>query len=214
MRISPGAGIRILPAASTGQADPVGLDKPRVCHCDEESLLNPTEWLGPVEAAGVYSHAKSEATSDKRTCTPMKKTALLIVSASLLLGLAHAPAQNPPAPPHDAKAPTAKHVRNVGVEEFDKLRAQTNAVVLDVRTKREFDAGHIPGAANLDINAPDFQAKAAKLDKSKTYLVHCAAGGRSARACNAMDKLSFTNLVNLAPGFNAWKKAGKPITTK
>jgi rhodanese-related sulfurtransferase len=80
--------------------------------------------------------------------------------------------------------------------------------------RRGFEAGHIPGAVNLDINGPDFQERAAKLDKSKTYLVHCAAGGRSARACNAMDKLSFTNLVNLEPGFNAWKKAGKPVEQK
>lgn len=144
----------------------------------------------------------------------MKQTALLIVSASLLFGVAQAPAQNPQPAPHSPKPPTAKAVRNVGVEEFDKLRAHTNAVVLDVRTKREFEAGHIPGAVNLDINGPDFQEKVAKLDKSKTYLVHCAAGGRSARACNAMDKLSLTNLVNLEPGFNAWKKAGKPVEQK
>jgi len=120
-------------------------------------------------------------------------------------------AQDSQPPPHGPKPPTAKTVRNVGVEEFDKLRANTNNVVLDVRSKKEFEAGHIPGAVSLDINAPDFQEKAGKLDKGKTYLVHCAAGVRSAKACNALDKLSFTNLVNLDPGFNAWKKAGKPV---
>jgi hypothetical protein len=66
----------------------------------------------------------------------MKQTALLIVSASLLFGVAQAPGQNPQPAPHSPKPPTAKVVRNVGVEEFDKLRAHTNAVVLDVRTKR------------------------------------------------------------------------------
>ncbi len=32
-------------------------------------------------------------------------------------------------------------------------------VILDVRTPEEFQAGHIPGAVNLDVNASDFQTK-------------------------------------------------------
>jgi len=117
----------------------------------------------------------------------------------------------------DSKAkivPGTKSAKNVGVEEFDKLRADKNAVVLDVRTEKEFKGGHIPGAVNLDFNAPDFQKKVAELDKSKTYLVHCAGGVRSAKACNIMDKVAFNNVINLEPGFKAWEKAGKPVEKK
>ena len=53
--------------------------------------------------------------------------------------------------------------KNAGVDQFDKLRQQTNAVVLDVRTPKEFAAGHIPGAVNIDWNAADFASKAAAL---------------------------------------------------
>ena len=113
--------------------------------------------------------------------------------------------------PHLPAAEAKPSVKNVGVEEFDKLRAEKNAVVLDVRTETEFKAGHIPGAINLDFQSADFQKKVAELDKSKTYLVHCAGGVRSAKACTAMDKIAFTNLVNLEPGFRAWEKAGKPV---
>jgi rhodanese-related sulfurtransferase len=115
-----------------------------------------------------------------------------------------------PAPSREKPA-TPKSVKNVGVEEFDKLRAEKNAVVLDVRTEKEFKAGHIAGAVNLDYNSPDFAKKAGDLDKSKTYLVHCAGGVRSAKACTLMDKLAFTNLVNLETGFKGWEKAGKPV---
>ena len=107
-----------------------------------------------------------------------------------------------------------KSVKNVGVEEFDKLRAEKNTVVLDVRTAKEFQDGHIPGAINLDYQSPDFQKKVSQLDKSKTYLVHCAGGVRSARACTIMDKVSFPHLVNLEPGFRGWEKAGKPVEKK
>ena len=101
--------------------------------------------------------------------------------------------------------------KNVGVDQFDKLRQQTNAVVLDVRTPKEFAAGHIPGAVNVDWNAADFASKAAVLDKSKTYLVHCAVGGRSAKASDKMTALQFTNVYNLEGGIKAWEKAGKPV---
>ena len=102
-------------------------------------------------------------------------------------------------------------VKNVGVDEFAKLRDTKTNLVLDVRTKKEYDAGHMPGAVLIDFNSPDFSEKVAKLDKSKTYLVHCAAGGRSAKACDKMSTMKFTGLVNLEGGFRAWEKAGKPV---
>ena len=102
-------------------------------------------------------------------------------------------------------------VKNVGVEEFAKMRDSKTNVVLDVRTKAEYDAGHMPGAVLIDFNAEDFEKKLAALDKNKTYLVHCAAGGRSAKACDKMSKMNFSSLVNLQGGFRAWEKAGKPV---
>ncbi len=98
--------------------------------------------------------------------------------------------------------------KNLDVQQFEKLRANTNNVVLDVRTKKEFEAGHIPGATNIDINAADFDQKVAKLDKNKTYLVHCAAGRRSARACDKLGTMDFKKLYNLEGGYTAWEKAG------
>jgi len=82
--------------------------------------------------------------------------------------------------PAEAKK-SAKPFKTVDAAEFEKLRADKKNVVLDVRTPKEFEAGHIPGGVNLDVNAPDFQKKVSRLDKNKTYLVHCAAGVRGAR---------------------------------
>jgi rhodanese-related sulfurtransferase len=107
-------------------------------------------------------------------------------------------------------APTAAY-KNLSVDDFARLAADKQNVILDVRTPGEFAAGHIPGAVNLDYNAPDFQAKAAALDKSKTYLVHCAVGGRSVRACEKLSHLDFPNLYNLPGGFKAWAKASQPV---
>ena len=101
--------------------------------------------------------------------------------------------------------------KNLSVEEFARLVDDKTNMILDVRTPAEFAAGHIPGAVNLDVTASDFEAKAALLDRSKTYLVHCASGVRSARACDKLNHLDFPNLYNLPAGFRAWAKAGKPV---
>ena len=101
--------------------------------------------------------------------------------------------------------------RQVGVAEFEQLWSQKKYTVLDVRTAEEFRAGHIPGAVNLDVLDAGFEKKVANLNKAQTYLVHCAAGRRSANAVDQMKDLGFRSVVDLTPGFNGWKAAGKPV---
>src|SRR4051794_7883466 len=107
--------------------------------------------------------------------------------------------------------PKGGTVKRIGVDEYEKLRGETNVVLLDVRSKAEFEKGHIPGATNIDINSLRFDEAVGKLDTNKTYLVNCAVGMRSARACKKMDTMGFKELFDLAPGFEGWKKAGKPV---
>jgi len=126
----------------------------------------------------------------------MKTIALLVTSLVLIFAL-----------PGGAAEPKPTH-QKLDVAQFEKLRSDKANVLLDVRTKKEFEAGHIPGAINIDINSPDFSQKVAQLDKKKTYLVHCAVGRRSATACNRMAPLGFEHLTNLEGGYNAWIKAG------
>jgi len=68
--------------------------------------------------------------------------------------------------------------KNVTISEAEKLiKDDPKVVVLDVRTPEEYKGGHIAGAKNIDFNGDDFEKQIAALDKSKTYVVHCAAGG-------------------------------------
>lgn len=117
---------------------------------------------------------------------------------------------NEPIPEAGSAVQKSNVARRVGVDEFERLWQEKNPV-LDVRTKKEFDAGHIPGAVNLDVNSPEFIQRVSALDKKKTYLVHCAAGVRSVRACQKMSELGFEHLIDLAPGFREWEKAGKKV---
>ena len=114
-----------------------------------------------------------------------------------------------PAPAADAPVAAPK---NISVEDADKLlKSDSKIVVLDVRSPEDFQAGHIPGAKNLDFFGKDFATQVAALDKSKTYLVHCAAGGRSAQACRVFEQEKVPSVLHLNEGFKAWEKAGKPV---
>lgn len=106
--------------------------------------------------------------------------------------------------------PEVRHVDAKGAKKL--LDKEKSITVLDVRTPSEFAEGHISGARNIDFNAPDFEAEVGKLDRDKTYLVHCAAGGRSTRSLTVLQRLGFKNIVHLDGGMNAWTKRGQPVT--
>jgi phage shock protein E len=110
-----------------------------------------------------------------------------------------------------AAAPEKPAHRNVNADEFERLTKEPDIIILDVRTPKEHAAGHIKNAVLMDYNAKDFEEKLKGLDKSKTYLVHCAVGGRSAKASSKLDALDFHKVVNLEGGIKAWEKAGKPV---
>ena len=106
---------------------------------------------------------------------------------------------------------TQPAVKKISLEEFEKMRKDKGAVVLDVRTPREFEAGHVPGAVNIPWQSPDFDKQVEKLDKSKTYLVHCYSGSRSAAATKEMTKLNFDHLFDFSGGMRAYQRAKMPV---
>ena len=136
------------------------------------------------------------------------KNLLCLLAASLASLCLPTTAADKPAAKTPAEAPAAKRFRNVDVAEWEKLRKDPKVVVLDVRTAEEFADGHMQGAINLDIRGGKFAETLAGLDKTKTYLVHCAVGGRSAKACGQMDGLKFEKVLNLSGGITAWEAAG------
>jgi len=90
-----------------------------------------------------------------------------------------------------AATPTVQKVG--GTEAVGMLDSR---VVVDVRTPAEYAAGHIAGARNIDVEAADFPARIATLDKAAAYLVYCHSGRRSAMAADQMAAAGFTDLVD------------------
>jgi len=102
-------------------------------------------------------------------------------------------------------------IPKISTDETEKLWRAKEAIVLDVRRPDEFAAGHIPGAINLNVQAADFNENAQKLDKTKTYVVHCAHGKRSAQAADKLKAMNFDSILDFSEGFSVWQKDGKNI---
>jgi rhodanese-related sulfurtransferase len=75
--------------------------------------------------------------------------------------------------------------------------------VLDVRTEQEVAGGHIPGA--LWIPVDQIQNRAREVPKNGSVLVVCAAGGRSAAACDYLSTNGWANVTNVVGGMSAYR---------
>ena len=104
-----------------------------------------------------------------------------------------------------------KQVQQLAPAAFEKQMAAQKGQVIDVRTPREYKAGHIGNAVNMHLYDKDFEQRLDKLDKSKTVFVYCKVGGRSADAVEIMAAKGFKHIIELKGGTDAWTEAGKPL---
>ena len=130
----------------------------------------------------------------------MKKTiALLAALAGLVVGGC------------SIKSIKTSGYRNVTTDVFESQIKSENVQILDVRTKKEFDEGHLAEAKQIDIKNEDFM-KTAKtvLDKSKTIAVYCRSGKRSADAAKQLSDSGY-KVINMKGGILKWESEKKPI---
>jgi rhodanese-related sulfurtransferase len=84
--------------------------------------------------------------------------------------------------------------------------------ILDVRSREEFESGHISKSRRIGWPDKAFADSAKKaLDPSKPVLVYCQSGRRSAKAAAELVKLGFKDIRDLQGGVNQWTKAGRPL---
>jgi phage shock protein E len=85
--------------------------------------------------------------------------------------------------------------------------AEAGVFVLDVRTPREFEAGHVPGARNIPVD--ELAARASEVGPPATpVLVYCRSGHRSGIARETLQRLGFTTVYDLRT-FSAWEQSAQ-----
>ena len=95
-----------------------------------------------------------------------------------------------------------------------KLSGKNPPLLLDVRTKAEFEGGHIRGTRRIIVDKfvrGEYEKELGKIAKDAPIIVYCRSGRRSDIAQSILVKDGFTNIKNLDGGVLAWAKAGLPL---
>ena len=90
----------------------------------------------------------------------------------------------------------------------DLAHKRGGLVVLDVRGRNEWDAGHIPGAVHIPLG--ELADRIAELPADQPVAVHCQGGGRSAIAASLLQGAGHREVSNVTGGFGEWSKSGLP----
>jgi hydroxyacylglutathione hydrolase len=91
----------------------------------------------------------------------------------------------------------------------DLASRRNGLIVLDVRGRSEWEAGHVPGATLIPLaELPD---RLGELPDDRPIAVHCQGGSRSAIAASLLLARGRRHVANVAAGFGAWLKEGLPI---
>jgi hydroxyacylglutathione hydrolase len=96
------------------------------------------------------------------------------------------------------------HTRQISVRELDaQLRSASDLQVLDVRSQKEWSAGHIEGA--LHIPGGELPKRVAEIPPDANVHVICGSGYRSSVATSVLQRSGHTRVTNVSGGMAAWK---------
>jgi rhodanese-related sulfurtransferase len=96
-------------------------------------------------------------------------------------------------------------------EEMQFFLESDNVQLIDVRSREQFDKGHIEGAQNIDFLSPTFFEDINKLDKDKPVYLYCNSGNRSSKCAEKMIEIGFIKIYDLDGGFSKWQHEGFEI---
>jgi len=99
-------------------------------------------------------------------------------------------------------------ITSITVDELVKIKeGDPSILVLDVRKNSEYLSEQVIGAENAPLDY--INESMLKVDKDKTYYVHCAGGYRSMIFVSTLKARGYENLIDVAGGFKAIKDSGK-----
>ena len=97
---------------------------------------------------------------------------------------------------------------SISAEDAHEKASQREAVILDVRERREWKAGHAPGSKNVPLST--LGKRTHELSAERRYVAVCRTGSRS-RSATARLRDAGLDVVNLKGGMHAWRRAALPL---
>lgn len=106
-----------------------------------------------------------------------------------------------------------KEVAHLGVLSVHELKARLdekdNLQVVDVRSQKEWEEGHVSTATHIHV--PDLEEQADRLDQAKPVVTYCGSGYRASIAASILKREGFVDVYNVPGSISAWQTAGYPL---
>ncbi|MFV1950311.1 MAG: rhodanese-like domain-containing protein [Anaerolineales bacterium] len=100
--------------------------------------------------------------------------------------------------------------QHITVQEAQQKR-ENEAFMLDVRTVKEWNAGHIPGATLIPLD--QLSVRYGELPIDQEIVIYCRSGNRSAQALSMLTEAGFSTIYSMNGGINNWISAGFEVVT-
>lgn len=134
----------------------------------------------------------------------MKKTLLITFSLSILF-TCKAQTNEAVQANETKQVQVIETIQLVDVAAFKKGIANQNVQLIDVRTPKEYEEGHIENSTLINYFSENFKTKLSELNKNKPLYLYCRSGVRSGKASKVLSELGFKEIYDLEGGYLAWK---------
>jgi len=104
--------------------------------------------------------------------------------------------------------PNVRRIDPAHLAEWMKDKDRAQPVLLDVRTKPEFEVSHLHGARRVE---PDSRADAISISKDQAIVTYCSVGYRSGSFAKALQDAGYTNVQNLSGSIFQWANEGRSM---
>lgn len=107
-----------------------------------------------------------------------------------------------------------QQIREVTPEEVERMsNVASSLLVVDVREKDDYEAGHLPDAVSIPRGALEMNIDDHTTDEERPIVLYCGGGSRSSLSALTLQQMGYRNVMSLTGGFRAWKEAGRPVET-
>lgn len=106
---------------------------------------------------------------------------------------------------------TQRGGRSVSAQQLVDLVNRENAVVLDLRDRKEFDAGHIVDSVNVPYASLESRIGDLEKYKERPLVIACKMGQHAGAAGTMLRKKGFANVSRLAGGIAEWRNQNLPV---
>ena len=103
------------------------------------------------------------------------------------------------------KSQTSDNITILDTEAYSEAIKDKRVQLVDVRTSREYNNGHIKNAVNIDFfDRTNFDKAFEKLDKKAPVYLYCRSGSRSLKAAKRLVDMGFSEIYDLKGGYLRW----------